>query len=478
MTTPNIAGIALPRSWPSSVKIPEAAFQAFFCLLDFAAASSTVLAVHAAYHAIYIGGPLVTSGSVAAGLLIAFLFCGILLLRGAYTSTAYLDVRQSLRSAAIAWCCAFFILGWMGFLLKVTEDFSRASLSAAFGVGLIVLLAVRSVAARRTVDAINRQFLVLSRVFIIHDMPQSQLDDFLLQLREQGAQAVGCYALTDIAPEQRFELGRHLQEVFSRQAFDEVQIAISWRDRDRIRALLSAARHLPVRVTLWSDPTLSEFLHTPHNAAGPHAAFEVQKPPLSPAELGVKGLLDVTLAFTGLFLLSPLLIGAAVAVRLETSGPVIFRQQRKGFGSKPFTIYKLRTMSVMEDGDVITQATRGDVRITKVGAFLRRTSIDEIPQLWNVLRGDMSLVGPRPHAIAHDTHYDKLIETYAHRRRVKPGVTGWAQINGCRGETKSIKSMADRVAFDLWYVENWSVWLDLKILARTIKVAMSQDNAY
>jgi undecaprenyl-phosphate galactose phosphotransferase/putative colanic acid biosynthesis UDP-glucose lipid carrier transferase len=146
---------------------------------------------------------------------------------------------------------------------------------------------------------------------------------------------------------------------------------------------------------------------------------------------------------------------------------VIFRQRRNGFNGRPFEIYKFRTMNVLEDGAVVRQAKKSDSRVTAVGRLLRRSSIDELPQLFNVLKGDMSLVGPRPHALAHDNEYGRLIANYAFRHHVKPGITGWAQVNGFRGETTRIESMMERIEADLWYINNWSLWLDLRIMLIT-----------
>ncbi len=166
-------------------------------------------------------------------------------------------------------------------------------------------------------------------------------------------------------------------------------------------------------------------------------------------------------------MLSPLLIGVAIAIKLDTRGPVIFRQRRNGFNSLQFVIFKFRTMTVCEDGQQIKQAQRNDKRVTQVGKFLRRSSIDELPQLFNVLIGDMSLVGPRPHAIAHDDEYKRLIAKYAFRHHVKPGITGWAQVNGLRGETGQLNQMIDRIKLDLWYINHWSFGFDISILVRT-----------
>jgi exopolysaccharide biosynthesis polyprenyl glycosylphosphotransferase len=175
--------------------------------------------------------------------------------------------------------------------------------------------------------------------------------------------------------------------------------------------------------------------------------------------------------------LAPVLLAAALAVKLDSPGPVIFRQRRIGINGRPFVIYKFRTMSVVEDGPQIAQARRDDPRVTRVGRLLRPSSIDELPQLFNVLKGEMSLVGPRPHAVSHDDDYGAVIPDYALRRRVRPGITGWAQVNGLRGETTTIEEMEKRVAMDLWYIDNWSLLLDLRIAWRTC-IEVMRPQAY
>jgi len=178
--------------------------------------------------------------------------------------------------------------------------------------------------------------------------------------------------------------------------------------------------------------------------------------------------IDFFLALLGLFLLFPLLLIVAVAVRLDSPGPILFRQTRTGLNGKPFKIYKYRTMTTLEDGAFIQQASPGDKRVTKIGRILRQTSIDELPQLLNVLRGEMSLVGPRPHALAHDEFYSREIFSYSNRFKIKPGITGWAQVNGLRGATPTPDDMRKRVEFDLWYAHNRSLRLYFWILVRTI----------
>src|SRR5690606_32379061 len=197
---------------------------------------------------------------------------------------------------------------------------------------------------------------------------------------------------------------------------------------------------------------------------------------------GVNGLLkaleDRVLAALILLLIWPVMVAIAIGIKLSSPGPVIFKQHRYGLRGNKIEVWKFRTMTVCENDDNVTQAKRNDPRVTRFGAFLRRTSLDELPQLFNVLQGRMSLVGPRPHAVAHNEQYRKLIGRYMLRHTVKPGITGLAQINGWRGETDSLDKMQKRVEYDLYYIENWSLWLDLKIIFLTLFKGLRHPNAY
>jgi exopolysaccharide biosynthesis polyprenyl glycosylphosphotransferase len=193
--------------------------------------------------------------------------------------------------------------------------------------------------------------------------------------------------------------------------------------------------------------------------------------------LDAKRLADIVLAGLAIILFGPILAVAAIAIALDTRGPILFCQRRTGLNGRPFGIYKFRTMTVMEDGATVTQAVAGDARITRVGRFLRASSIDELPQLFNVLKGDMSLVGPRPHAVAHDGYYGARIANYGRRFAVRPGITGWAQVKGARGATPTIADMQARVDLDVWYVEHAGLGLDLLILVRTPLEVLRHRNA-
>jgi putative colanic acid biosynthesis UDP-glucose lipid carrier transferase len=191
----------------------------------------------------------------------------------------------------------------------------------------------------------------------------------------------------------------------------------------------------------------------------------------------LKRVFDIAGASVGVVLLSPLFLVVAILIKLDSHGPVLFMQERRGFNGKSFQIYKFRSMSVMEDGRSMRQARPGDKRITAIGAVLRRTSIDELPQLLNVVLGDMSLVGPRPHAISHDAELALRFERYAQRQRIKPGITGWAQVNGFRGDTSTQEQIEGRTLHDLHYVENWSLWFDIRILVLTLLSPKVRNNA-
>jgi len=212
------------------------------------------------------------------------------------------------------------------------------------------------------------------------------------------------------------------------------------------------------------------------DAAVPWRTVEVEPAPV--ARSVSKRAFDVTVAALALLFVAPLLAACALAIWIEDRGVILFRQRRTGLGGRPFVIYKLRTMRVQEDGPGLAHARRGDARVTRVGAFLRKSSIDELPQLFNVLKGDMSLVGPRPHALAHDQHYGPMIANYHERFRARPGLTGLAQVSGLRGEIHELDCMRRRVAADVDYVERWSLGMDVAIAFRTVPTLLVDEQAY
>lgn len=248
---------------------------------------------------------------------------------------------------------------------------------------------------------------------------------------------------------------------------------------DSIKSILYALRHHTVEVRFipeWGDLPLLN--HKVSNIAGLYSLDLSCSPMDGPARL-VKRLEDILIGGAISVAILPVCLFIAIAIKLTSPGPIVFKQYRTGINGKRFKVYKFRSMVVhQENGNDVTQATKNDARVTAVGALLRRTSLDELPQFFNVLQGRMSIVGPRPHALVHNDYYKDLVESYMQRHKVKPGITGWAQVNGYRGETDTLEKMQKRVEHDLWYIDNWSLGLDLKIILKTIYKGFRSANAY
>ena len=258
----------------------------------------------------------------------------------------------------------------------------------------------------------------------------------------------------------------------------EILLAVSWHDQARIDSIREQVKLLPVSVKLLPDNQIRTLTNYASSGRQRVLSIEIQRAPLSLTERLVKRAMDIVLALLALVFFIPIMALTALAIKLDGDGPVIFRQYRKGFNGRQFVMLKFRTMKVQENGVTVTQATRDDPRVTAIGRLLRAASIDELPQLMNVLRGDMSLIGPRPHALAHDNYFEKVLGEYAFRHHVKPGMTGWAQVNGLRGATPTVEVISRRVKMDLWYINNWTLWLDIQILGKTFFEVLRKRNAY
>jgi putative colanic acid biosysnthesis UDP-glucose lipid carrier transferase len=258
-----------------------------------------------------------------------------------------------------------------------------------------------------------------------------------------------------------------------------VYIALPLANVPRMSELVNALRDTTTSVYFVPDAFAFDLIQGRLVEINGMPALSVCETPLHGMPAVCKRAMDLALAGFGLLVLSPLLLLIGAAVRVTSRGPALFRQRRYGLNGEEILVYKFRSMRVCEDGAVVTQARKGDPRVTRVGAFLRKTSLDELPQLLNVLEGKMSLVGPRPHAIAHNELYRKLINGYMIRHKVRPGITGLAQVNGLRGETETLEKMSERVRYDLEYLRHWSPWLDIKILFKTLGVVLhDRRNAY
>jgi putative colanic acid biosysnthesis UDP-glucose lipid carrier transferase len=270
-----------------------------------------------------------------------------------------------------------------------------------------------------------------------------------------------------------------LPEYVKKHHVDLIYITLPMVSQPRILRLLDELRDTTASIYFVPDIFLSDLIQARVDTVGGLPVVAVCETPFHGVNGLVKRISDLVLASLILVAIAPLMLAIAAGVKLSSPGPVLFRQRRYGLDGREIVVYKFRTMRVAEDGAVVVQATRNDPRVTPFGAFLRRTSLDEFPQFINVLQGRMSVVGPRPHAVAHNELYRKQIKGYMIRHKVKPGITGWAQVNGLRGETDTVEKMKARIEYDLDYLRNWSLMLDLKIVARTVLVVLKREgNAY
>ncbi|MDO9599629.1 MAG: undecaprenyl-phosphate glucose phosphotransferase [Azoarcus sp.] len=281
---------------------------------------------------------------------------------------------------------------------------------------------------------------------------------------------------SDLAP----MLGRmsELASFVKRHHVEAIYLALPMATQPRILALLDDLKDTTASIYFVPDIFVTDLIQGQLDSVGGMPVVAVCETPFSGVSGMVKRVSDVVLSLLILILIAPIMIGLAAGVKLSSPGPIIFKQRRYGLDGKEILVYKFRSMTTTDNGAVVKQATKGDQRITPFGAFIRRTSLDELPQFVNVLQGRMSIVGPRPHAVAHNETYRKLIKGYMVRHKVKPGITGWAQVNGYRGETETVDKMEKRIEYDLEYLRTWSLSLDLWIIIKTALVVVKDRNAY
>jgi putative colanic acid biosynthesis UDP-glucose lipid carrier transferase len=427
-----------------------------------------------------IGTPGDIGKSIGSAILVSVLFISVMKIRRMYGPTELLNLRNQVRGVCLAWISVFLLLAGTVFALKIGSELSRGTslLFATFGlVGLIVhRIAMKELL---TNGLAGRKFSCRNIVLITD---QSQLGDPSLTqtLTGLGFRMQGHFILPppDAGSGHREKLATRVIEHIRGSDVEEIIVGADPNRWSDLRALVADLRVLPFPVNFVPVGAASEIFRRPSRELGSSICVELHRGPLTTIERAAKRFIDILVAGIALIALLPLLAIVAVAIKLDSPGPILFRQQRCGFNGRRFAIRKFRTMSVTEDGLSIIQARPVDCRVTRIGKWLRRTSIDELPQLLNVLDGSMSLVGPRPHAVAHDSQFDKVVWNYAFRQRVKPGLTGWAQVHGCRGPTPTAALIERRVEYDLWYIDNWSLRLDLAILLQTPIEVLRGRNAY
>ena len=413
------------------------------------------------------------------GLMAGYLLVSVLYVCGAYRPSNLVGGKINYRQLLIVWLGVFLSLAGVAFVFRIGAFFSRGAVLSFLAVGFVGLVLLRWGIGTLTRRAVNQGLLRGPRIVLIGHIGDVAGVDHVRELRRYGYRVVHRVARpsggTDTAARRIVD---NVLAVARSQDVDEIVLALHWSELHLIRQIAAGLRRLPLPVRLLPDDVVRHLIHLPSSDLGASVALELQRGPLNAYQRGLKRTFDIVAASVGLLAISPMLLMVALIIKFDGPGPVFFGQLRTGYSGRTFRILKFRTMKVLENGDVIVQAKKNDNRVTSSGRWLRRTSIDELPQLFNVLWGDMSLVGPRPHALAHDVEYDKLIDRYGLRFQVKPGITGWAQVNGLRGETETVDLMKSRIECDLWYISNWSLMLDIRTLIKTFSAQLKARNAY
>ncbi len=417
--------------------------------------------------------------------LLALVVLSANILRGSYTIETLLDRRPHLQRTASLWLVAWGAVLVVSFVTKTTTDFSRAVAAGTFVLGLPALMAARGLTVRLVRRLARPGSHSLARVHLVG----SEEDVARFYARNQadalGLRVIGTSYLRVAAPggdcaARKAQMDEDLELAVSVVRFlrpDDVFILVPWTSNAEVERCIDAFLRVPAALHLRPGTVLDRFPDMQISRVGRLSGINIGRRPLNLAEVALKRGFDLGATLVALALLAPLLGAVAALIKLDSPGPVFFRQKRYGFNQQPFWVFKFRSMRAEADAP-FRQATRNDSRVTRVGAFLRRSNLDELPQLLNVLKGEMSLVGPRPHALAHDRSFERRIALYARRHNVRPGITGWAQVNGLRGETLTDRDMEARVAHDLHYIDNWSLWFDMQIILRTVVSPRAYDNAF
>lgn len=419
------------------------------------------------------------------GIIGSFLLLFFANLFGIYTSWRGRPLFSSVKLILSSWFITWAMLIIVAFLYKDSENFSRLTVSLwAISVPIILILyrlAIRTLLGKYRSQGNNiKQIAIIGAGKVGQDLSQTINDnkwlgfeitayiDDDLNLKNTKINNIPIIGTTD-----------EVEKLINKHKFDEVYICLPMSAEHKIKDILNRLTDTTAIIKFVPDLFTFDLMHTEWTDLKGIPVVSVFDTPLNTTYArSIKRTIDVALSCTILTLIIPLLIIIPIIIKSTSKGPVIFKQKRYGLNGKKIKVYKFRTMTTLDNGKTIEQATKDDSRITPVGRFLRRTSLDELPQFINVLQGKMSIVGPRPHACAHNEKYRKLVPKYMQRHLVKPGITGWAQVNGWRGETDTLKKMEKRVEYDLHYIKNWSVWMDIKIIMLTILKGFFNKNAY
>ena len=455
-----------------------------------AAECTLIFGLGALLHLLMLRG-LVPFGVTYAGAigLVAILTVALVQAAGGYRISAFRAFAKSAIRLIAAWSLTFLMVAAGLVLAKVADHYSRLWLATFYGTGLTALLTGRFLLFR-VIEAQTRAGRFDRRTAIVGGgKPAEDLIAALETQSESGIRIVGVFddRNTDrssdvVAGHPKLGNVDDLVAYARHARLDLIVFTIPITAENRILQMLAKLWVLPIDIRLSAHAAKLRLRPRSYSYLGSVPVLDVFDKPIADWDVVVKALFDRCVGLAMLLALAPILIAVALAVRLTSRGPVLFRQKRHGFNNELIEVYKFRSMYVDQcDAGAARMVTRGDPRVTPVGRFIRKTSLDELPQLFNVLKGDLSLVGPRPHALqakAANTLYDQVVDGYFARHKVKPGITGWAQVNGWRGETDTSEKLQRRVEHDLYYIENWSVLLDLQILLTTPFALLKTENAY
>ena len=384
----------------------------------------------------------------------------------------------------VGWAVVVGILLLVGYATKESATFSRRALFTWFLLNPFAILFAQWFAQEMLVRVLDlakgKRNVVIAGVTPV----SLRLADSIVEDKALGMNLVGYFE--DRSPDRCKDIKHgnilgtlaELSAYVKTHAVDVIYITLPIKHLTRTQVLLDELQDTTASVYFVPDIFVFDLIQSRVDDIHGLPVLALLETPFYGYDGALKRILDLFVASAILLLISPVMLGIAAAVKLTSPGPVIFKQRRYGLAGEQIFVYKFRTMTVTEDGDTIKQATKDDDRLTPIGGFLRRRSLDELPQFINVLQGRMSVVGPRPHAVAHNEMYRKIIKGYMIRHKVLPGITGWAQVNGCRGETKEVEEMKDRVELDLEYLRNWSIALDVKIILKTMGVLAHDPKAH
>jgi Undecaprenyl-phosphate glucose phosphotransferase len=453
--------------------------------LDVLCIVSTSVLCHLVYNVLVLSGPFDLIANAGLGLV-----AGLLTVLGLTRSKSYeinqlLDFNGQIGRILSSWVLSTLALVAVAFTLKISAQFSRGWVLVTFFLAPLVLLGERSLVASLLTRWMELGYMRRNVAIVGAGPLCERLCAHLAALGPRsGLRVIGIFddRRTRVVDKvEGFPVLGTVNDLFSfarSYRLDEIILALPWSAEARVASLVDQLATLPADIRICPDFVGLRFFNRPYSKVGDIALLQANTRPIKEWSLIFKTLSDYLVASFGLLLAAPLMAAIMLAIKLDSPGPIFFKQRRRGFNQNMFRVWKFRTMSVLEDGNEIRQAAKNDQRVTRVGRFLRRTSLDELPQLLNVLQGHMSIVGPRPHAVEHDDYYETIVSRYASRHRVKPGITGWAQVNGFRGETEIVEKMAKRIEYDLQYMENWSLAFDLKIIVLTLFKGFWHENAY